>query len=144
MLENLVQLVKENAGEAIINNPAIPNEHNDVACETVASSIFDGLKNYATEGGLGSILNLFQGGLGGNNSLISSISGNVVGNLMTKFNLSENTAGGMVRSLVPSVLNNLVSKTNDPDDNSFDLQGITSALTGEGGGLLNTLKGFLG
>lgn len=143
MLENLLQLVKDNAGEAIINNPAIPNEHNDAACETVAGSIFDSLKNYAGEGGLSSITNLFQGGMGENHSLLSGISGNVIGNLMSKFNLSADTAGGLVKALVPNVMNNLINKTNDPDDDSFDLQGIVSSLTGGGGsGLLNTLKGL--
>jgi hypothetical protein len=31
MLENLQDLIKQHAGDAIINNPAIPNERNDEA-----------------------------------------------------------------------------------------------------------------
>ena len=34
MLENLLDLVKQQAGEAIVNNPAIPNHQNDEAMDT--------------------------------------------------------------------------------------------------------------
>ena len=37
MLDNLLDLVKQHAGEAIINNPVIPTERND---EAIASPDF--------------------------------------------------------------------------------------------------------
>jgi len=49
MLENLIDLVKQNAGSAIINNPAIPNEQNDAAINAAGSSIMDGLKNMISQ-----------------------------------------------------------------------------------------------
>ncbi len=44
MLDQLILLVKEHAGEAIINNPAIPNEKNEAAISETAGGIFDVLK----------------------------------------------------------------------------------------------------
>ena len=44
MFDQLLKLVKENAGEAIINNPAIPNQQNDAAINTAATGIMDQLK----------------------------------------------------------------------------------------------------
>ncbi len=39
MLEQLIKLVKEHAGEAIINNPAVPNEHHEEAIKATAGGI---------------------------------------------------------------------------------------------------------
>jgi len=42
-------------------------------------------------------------------------------------------------------MNSLKSKTNDPNDNSFDLQGIIGSLAGgEASGLINKVKGMFG
>ena len=44
MLDQLISLVKEYAGDAIITNPAIPNDRNDEAVGLASNSILDGLK----------------------------------------------------------------------------------------------------
>jgi hypothetical protein len=143
MLENLIQLIKDNAGEAIINNPAIPNEHNDAAVETTASSIINSLKEKVGSGGLDSITGLFQGG--GTESIINSISSGAAGNLMSKFGIDSAAASGIVQKLIPTVMNQFVSKTNDPNDSSFNLQDILSNLGGgNSGGILGSVKGLFG
>lgn len=149
MLDQLLQLVKENADEAIVKNPAIPNENNDAAIETAAGSIFDNLKGLAGGGNLDSIMNLFQGGGDvASNAAVSNISSGVAGDLMKKFGLDKGAAAGIVQQLIPTVMNNLVKKTNDPNDSSIDIQGILGALTGgqskSGGGILNTIKNLFG
>jgi uncharacterized protein YidB (DUF937 family) len=147
MLENLLQLVKEHAGDAIINNPSVPNEYNEAAIETTAGSIFDSLKNQiAGGGGLEAITNLFQGdGSASSNPLASGISSDVISGLVKKLGLPEGAATGVVSQLIPQVLESLKSKTNDPNDNSFDLQGIIGSLAGDqAGGLFNKVKGMFG
>ena len=59
MLDNLLNLVKEHAGNAIINNPVIPNEKNDEAISTATNGIMDTLKSQISAGGLDSITSLF-------------------------------------------------------------------------------------
>jgi hypothetical protein len=44
MLENLFNPAKQQAGEAIINNPAIPDQHNKEAVQEADHSIVDALK----------------------------------------------------------------------------------------------------
>jgi len=147
MLENLIQLVKEQAGEAIINNPAVPNEHNDAAIEATAGSIFDSLKNQLSgSGGMEAITNLLQGNEStASNPIASGISTDAISGLVKKLGLSESTAAGIISQLLPKVLETLKNKTNDPDDNSFDLQGIIGSLAGgEAGGLFNKVKGMFG
>jgi hypothetical protein len=48
---------------------------------------------------------------------------------MQKFNLDQGAASNIAGSLVPNVLQKLVSKTNDPSDSSFDIQGIFNNLS---------------
>lgn len=143
MLENLTELVKQYAGDAIINNPAIPNEKNDEAIAGASSSIMDGLKNAVSGGNLGALTGMFSGG--GENIANSAIGQNIqagfVENLMQKFGLDQSKAGGIAASLIPAVLEKFVNKTNDPNDKSFDLQDIISNVSG-GGGLLGSLKGM--
>lgn len=143
MLDNLIALVKENASEAIINNPAIPNEHNDAAISSVAGSIVNTFKSQASSGNINGLMDLFKGGSIANNSISGAISQNAVGELTKKFGIDSAKANSIISSLLPVVMNKFVSKTNDPNDSSFDLKGIMSAVGGGNvGGILNTVKGL--
>jgi uncharacterized protein YidB (DUF937 family) len=147
MLKNLLALVKENAGEAIINNPAIPNKQNNAAIETATSSLFKSLQGTAKTGGVNSIKELFkEGGNVASGPVMNNISANAAGDLMKKFGLDKGAASSIVAMLLPVVMSKLVKRTNDPNDNSFSLDGIIGALSGKGklGGLLGSLKGLLG
>jgi hypothetical protein len=148
MLDNLLNLIKENAGDAIINNPAIPNEHNDAACETAANAIFKGLQGQIAKGGLKSVTDLFnQGGNVASHPAIKNIEQNLSGDMMAKFGLDKAAVGNIVSSLLPVVMSKLVSKTNDPGDSSFNLDGILGSLggkQGKSGGLLGSLGKLLG
>lgn len=167
MFDNLSQLVKQYAGNAIINNPAIPNERNDEAIETASSSIFDGLKNAASNGNITDILSMFNGGSNvATSSITQNIQSSFMANLMQKFSMDANAASGIAGNLIPAVLSQLVHKTNDANDSSFDLQSIISKVTGgnfdlqsiigqftgnqsnnanpNGGGILDSLKGMFG
>ena len=117
MLDNLLQLVKQYAGPAIITNPAIPNERNDEAIETASSSIFDGLKNAASNGNITDIISLFNGGANvANSGVAQNIQSGFIGNLMQKFGIDANAASGIASNLIPTVLQQLVRKTNDTND----------------------------
>ncbi len=145
MFEQLFNLVKEQAGAAIIQNPDIPNERNDEAIGEVTNSVTNGLQNAISGGQFKDVLKLL-GGQGGdvqNNPLASQLSGNAVSSLMEKFGLNQGQAGNIVSNLLPGVLKNLISKTNNPADSSFDLQGIFSSLTGGKTGGLD-IQGLLG
>jgi len=159
MLENLINLVKENAGDAIINNPAIPNERNDEAVSLASNSIVDGLKGAISSGNIRDVLNMFNsGGNAAASPVAQNIQGDFVQNLMNQFGLDSNQAGGIANNLLPNILNKFVHKTNDPNDSSFDLQnilhnvgggnldiqGILSKFSGGagGGGLMDTVKGL--
>ncbi|HUH32489.1 MAG TPA: hypothetical protein VLZ28_00970, partial [Daejeonella sp.] len=62
MLENLNNLVREEAEETIVKNPAIPNEQNENAIQAASGSIEEVLQEKASSGNFGELSQLFQGG----------------------------------------------------------------------------------
>lgn len=148
MLDQIKNLVKQYAGDAIVNNPAIPNERNEEAVDEASNSIVGGLKNMLSSGNAQDILGMFSGKQNVNHSPVTqNISGGFVQSLMDKFGLDRNSANGVADKVVPNVMQSMVNKTNDPNDKSFDIQGIFNNLSGGSTsgfnmqGLLNKLKG---
>jgi hypothetical protein len=139
MLEQLLSLVKEHSQDAIINNPAIPNQHNDAAQQTIANSVLGSLQEHAQQGGgIGDIIGLLSGqaGQGGGlmrNPVVGGIAQNAIGSLMEKFGLSNSAAGGIVAQVLPGLLASLISKTSNANDNSMDFNSVLGGLLGGGG-----------
>ena len=133
MLDQLMKLVQQNAGEAIVKNPAIPDEQNNEAIQDVAQNILGGLKSQASQGNLEQITSMFK--TGGSSSLTSNpvVAGiicNVAGSLASKFGISQATAHQIANSVLPQVMSQFVNKTNDPNDKDFDLQDMLGKFTG--------------
>jgi hypothetical protein len=143
MFENLLNLVKENAGDAIINNPAIPNEKNNEAINTTTNSIVETLKSQVTSGNISAITDMFKGGNVNVSGINSSVQNNVATDLMKKFGIDNAQASNIASTLLPKVMEQFVSKTNDPNDKSFDLTSIMSSLGGgDAAGILGKLSSF--
>lgn len=132
MLDQLLNLVKGEAQNAVVNNADVPNENNEGVIQEAVSAISGGLKNELANGGFQNVLQTLggQGGSVQNNSIVSNISGNFANNIMQKFGLSSSTAQSVASSLIPSVMGKLINKTNDPNDSSFSLDNIFHSLTG--------------
>lgn len=131
MFENLVSLVKDYAGDAIINNPAIPNEHNDEAISTTASGIIDVLKTQLQSNGIQGLTSMISSG-NIDSGVVDTIKNTVSDNLMQKFGLDNSSAGSIVSSLIPVVMSKFTQQTNDPNNSNFDINGIVGALSGGG------------
>lgn len=130
-----MNLVKQNAGSAITNNPAIPNEQNNSAMETVVQSMMGGLTQQAQGGGLGNLLGMVVNG-GSNiqdNPVTQSVQQNVEQGLMEKLGISPQVAMSIAGSLVPIILGKLMNKAADPNDSSVDGNTILGAATGQQG-----------
>jgi hypothetical protein len=133
MLEQLLNLVKEQAQGPVVNNPQVPNEQNEAVINAATASIASGLQEEIASGNASQVISLL-GGTGAapdeQNPVVNRISGNFVDTLLQKFNLDAGSAKQIAGTLIPSVLGSLVKKTNDPGDNSFNLQSILNSLTG--------------
>ncbi len=144
MLDQLMKLVEQHAGEAIVKNTAIPDKLNNAAMKEVASQILNGLQSQATGGNLQQIVSMFQNGGGNNiasNPVVANIISSVTKSLSAKFGVSPQAAQSIATSLLPTVMNQLVSKTNNPKDSSFDLSSILKTVSGNNGLDVGSLLG---
>jgi uncharacterized membrane protein YeaQ/YmgE (transglycosylase-associated protein family) len=138
MLEELFNLVKGNATEAVINNNDVPNDQNDAVVAEATNTVASGLRNIVAGGGLQNIISMFTGGgqqQGSNNNLLSNpivnmMVGHFAGILMNKFNLGGQQANGIANNLIPAVIGNLINKTNDSNDNTFSIENLLNSITG--------------
>jgi hypothetical protein len=129
MLEQLFDLVKQNAGAAVLNNSAIPNEKNSLAINSIADGIFSGLQKEANGKGFGGLLTMLSQGTGSNKQITNSVQQYVVGALTSKTGLSNGVAGNVASQIVPSVLNMLSKNTADKNNKGFDLSSVLASLT---------------
>lgn len=144
MIENLLSLIRENAGDTIVNNPDIPNERNEEAVEAAGSSLVSGLQGMLAQGGTKEVLAMFtQENIDQQNPVVQNLSGNMVETMMQKFGLDRGKAGTLVGSLLPMILSKLVRRTKDPSDNGFSLDSIFGQLSGGRTSGMN-LEGMLG
>ncbi len=141
MLDSIINLVREHAGDAIVNNPAIPNDQNEAVTAEAGNSILEGLKNMISQGQAQDVLSLLSHPSGDFQShpAVQNISAGFIQNLVSKFGIDPAAASGAASNLIPTVLQHLVSKTNDTTDSSFSLENIAGQLTGGQG-----LQGLLG
>lgn len=143
MLDQLFNLVKQFSGNAVVNNPEVPNEKNNEVVAEATNTIAGGLQNMLSGGGLKDILSMFQGGgnnAGGGSSsgisglmknpIVSMMIGHFISKLTGKFGLKSSQASNIANDVIPSALSGLITKTNDPNDNSFDLNSLIGSLTG--------------
>ena len=153
MLENLFNLIKEQAGNDVVNNPVIPNEKNDAVIGDATSSVAESFQGILAGGGLQRILSLFGGNANtgsGNGLLNNPIVGNIITNFTNKLTSNHGIAGdqanGIANNLIPGVIGSLINKTNNPNDGSFDINSIIGSLTGgstsSGSGI--DLQGLMG
>lgn len=144
MIENLLNLIRENAGDSIINNPDIPNERNDEAIQATGASILTGLQGMMAQGNVKEVLGMFaQGEVDQQNPVVQNLSGNVISDMMGRFGMDRGKAGSLVGSLLPMILSQLVRKTNDPSNNGFSLDGLLGQLSGGRTSGMN-LEGLVG
>ena len=156
MLKELFDLVRGNATETVISNPDIPNEYNDEVVAEATNTVASGFRNIVAGGGIQSLLSLFGGGSNKksllSNPIVSMMMGHFASKLMNKFNLNNNQANNLSGNLIPSVLGNLINRTNDPNDQGFSLEKLLGSITGKkelatqgsGGGLQDILRQFNG
>ena len=142
MLDQLFNLVKQFGKETVVDNPEVPNEHNEEIITDATKTIGSGFQNIMAGGGFQNILDLFKGGgktsggggIGGllKNPIVSMMVGYFINKLVSKYKMSPSSASNVSNNLIPNVLNGLISKTtsNDPENDAFDFNDLIGSLTG--------------
>lgn len=147
MFEQLTELVKQYGADAVVNNPAVPNEQNEAVMDEANGSILSGLKDMVASGNIGDLAGMLSGKtpIDMNNPVVAELAGKVTGNLGEKFGLSPEAAGSVADGLIPQVLSGLVNKAKDPNQPRFNIQDIIASISnGQGGGLMDMVTKYGG
>lgn len=132
MIDALSKLVEENAQQAIVQNKSIPDQFNNAAIKEVTNQIISNLKGQVAQGNMSQVISLFQSGARNINSnpLVSSMMGSVTKSLEAKFGLSPQVAQTVASNVIPTVITQVISRTNDPRNIDFDLQQMMRTMSG--------------
>lgn len=136
MLEQLMGLIKDHSQEAIVNNPAIPNDQNDSAMQTILGAITGGMQQQAQSGpsGMAGLAGLLggQSGTSGSglmsNPIVAGIAQQAISSLMQKFGMGNGAASSVVSQVVPNVMGSMIHQTNDPANSAFNMSDIMGVM----------------
>ena len=130
MLDQLMDLVRNHAGNAVINNPQIPNDKNDDAVRTGTDSIVGTLKTALAGGKLTDVLDFFRSGGSNDHALVNEATNDYSRELQGKFGMNPNEATDTASKVIPPAMGQLASRAADPNDSSFNIQDIFNQLSG--------------
>ncbi len=85
-------MIQENSQEAIVRNPAVPNQQNEDVMQTLMGSITGGLQQEAQSGNMGGIMGLLSGRSASpsnssglmSNPIVAGIAGKAIHSIMRK------------------------------------------------------------
>lgn len=144
MMDKIKSIVREFSEDAIIKNPAIPNDKNEKAIDTTATSLVDHIKNEAATGNTHSLLEIFKKDDDpALNPSVNRISTGVAGDLVKKLDIDNGAALGIVNNIVPAIITKIRSKSRNPDDKEFNIYSLMNSF-GRGGNPLDSVKNIFG
>lgn len=135
MFDQFMQLIQQSGLQSVINNPEIPNEHNEGVLAEAQQSILSTFSQLKASGDTQQVTDALESA---DHPVTQNIQQNFAGNIMQKFGINSAAATGIAASLIPTVLNALKGGNTGGAGagNGFNIQDILSSLGGAnfGGG----------
>jgi len=130
MFEKLFQIVKDNAGMAVIDNPAIPVKYHEAVINDASSSIIEVLKGQMETGRIKDLVKYFQFPGIYNNSLVSSMVNKFANKLNNFYGIEPAAALVVANGLIPPAMKELVMQAKSEKNKEFSLGNLLSKLNG--------------
>jgi hypothetical protein len=130
MFEKLFQIVKNNAGTAVIDNPAIPVKYHEAVINDASSSVIEVLKGQMETGRIKDLVKYFQFPGIYNNSIVSSMVNKFANKLNNFYGIEPASALEVANALIPQVMEELVMQTKNEKNKEFSLGNLLSKLNG--------------
>ena len=141
MFEKLFLLVKNSAGNAVINNPEVPEKYKEAVITEASSSIIDVLKNHIESGKLKDLVSFFQLNSIRSNTVVSSIVNKYTNRLNKYYGIAPLAAFKIADELIPAVMIQLVQHSKA--DAHKDLSAMVSHLNGNRADLSTLVNSML-
>ncbi len=123
MIDELMKMLQNSGQESVINNPEVPNEHNDGVLASAENSIMDTIKSMMASGQADDVSKLADP----SNPAAQQLQSGFVQNIMDKFGIKGDTANNIASTLIPQVLSKL-----NQGGQGFDFNSISSVLSKSG------------
>jgi hypothetical protein len=130
MFEKLYLLVKNNAGTAVINNPAIPEKNREDVINDASSSIIEVLKGQVEGGKLKDFVSYFQFSGVFNNPLISSAVKRFANKLNNYYQIEPSEAMSISKALITPVMLEIIKESKSEQNKEFALSTLIQKLSG--------------
>lgn len=131
MIDNLLGLVQQFAGNALNNNPDVPEDKKSSIIESAAAGLLNGFQKEATTtDGLSQILGMLGGGSsnsGISNAFSQNIQSAVISSLMDKVGIKNELAKNIAGQLVPTILGALSNSKGE----GINASGLLSSIMGD-------------
>lgn len=134
MLDQLFEIVQQNAQADVVENSNVPDEKNELVMNEASSTIMNSLQQLIAQGKTDQVAALAND-TQESNEAIGFISGNFIENISQKFGIDKNVASSIAASILPKIIESFFSKAKDPNDSSFNIQDIIGSLTSGNNGL---------
>jgi len=142
MIEDLMKMLQNTGQESVVNNPEVPNEHNEGVLASAQSSIMDTIKSMVANGQGADVAKLADA----SNPEAQQLQSGFVQNIMDKFGIKGDAANNIASNLIPQVMSKL-----NQGGQGIDLNSITSMFNktgldkdGDGDVDLNDVKKMIG
>lgn len=123
MIDELMKMLQNSGQESVINNPEVPNEHNEGVLASAQSSIMDTIKSMIANGQSAEVAQLADA----SNPAAQQLQSGFVQNIMDKFGIKGDAANNIASTLIPQVLSKL-----NQGGQGFDFNSISSVLSKSG------------
>lgn len=130
MFEKLFLLVKNNAGKAVIDNPAIPAKYHEAVINDASSSIIEVLKTQMETGKINDLVKFFQFSGIYSHSLVSAMVNKFANKLNNYYGMDTRVAYTTSSTLIPVVMHELVVQSKSEQNKEFALGNMLSKLNG--------------
>lgn len=147
MLEQIIQLVQQQASDYFVGDAGVPNEQAGAAAQAAGESIFEVIQNQILSGNMGAVQDLLGVGQSGNtpggNDAMSAIMQQAVavlgGKLMNQ-GVSQQAAQSASANIMPTLMNMVLGsfRSPAPADAGFDVGSLIGLVLGGSGGNQNT------
>jgi len=135
MFEKLFMLVKNNAGTAVIDNPAIPVKYHEAVINEASSSIIEVLKWQMESGKLKDMVKYFQfPDLYNNNPLINGAIKKFANKLNNYYGIEPVTALDVAKKLMTPTMQALMQQSTEKN-NDFALGKLLGSVNGNKSGM---------
>ncbi|MBS1524218.1 MAG: hypothetical protein JST19_01130 [Bacteroidetes bacterium] len=140
MFEKLFLLVKNKAGQAVIDNPEIPEKYREAVMNEASSSIIEVLKGQMESGRLKDLVKYFQYPDIYQNPLVNSVVNKFASKLNKFYGIDPASALQIAKSVMPPVMLELIKQSKSEQNKDFALSSFLSKINGNRADLTSLVK----